>query len=59
MKTIEELFNEVMSDKSLRTELIKAIKAGKQEGAQLQRHDPGSPCVREAQDRFRGAYHSG
>ena len=27
MKTIEELFNEVMSDKSLRTELIKAIKA--------------------------------
>lgn len=31
MKTIEELFNEVMADKALRSELVKAIKAGKQE----------------------------
>ena len=31
MKTIEELFNEVMADKALKSELVKAIKAGKQE----------------------------
>ena len=31
MKTLDELFKEVMADKALRTELVNAVKAGKLE----------------------------